>query len=204
MQLFPSPDSDFFRTRLSHSLEVAQIAKSMAIRINATEAQFKKHPIDTDIVETAALAHDLGHPPFGHNGEYALDECMANDGGFEGNAQTLRVLTRLEKRQTIGSGAPVENEIENRAGLNLTFRTLAAVLKYDNEKFPRRERTAERESNMKSARATIGPKRRLLRRSKRRYPTAISSRPSNAQSWTLRMTLRTQLMISKTLSKLNS
>jgi dGTPase len=137
-QLFPAPDSDFFRTRLSHSLEVAQIAKSIAIRINATVPQFKTHPINTDIVETAALAHDLGHPPFGHNGEYALDECMADFGGFEGNAQTLRILTRLEKRQTLSLDtdqlpAPLINGVENRAGLNLTFRTLAAVLKYDNE-----------------------------------------------------------------------
>lgn len=137
-QLFPGPDSDFFRTRLSHSLEVAQIAKSIAIRINATNKEFKKYSIDPDIVEVAALAHDLGHPPFGHNGEYALDECMKDYGGFEGNAQTLRILTRLEKRQTLsadgeGAARPLLNGVENRAGLNLTFRTLAAVLKYDSE-----------------------------------------------------------------------
>jgi predicted deoxyguanosinetriphosphate triphosphohydrolase len=120
-------------------LEVAQIAKSIAIRINATERGFKRYPIDTDIVETAALAHDLGHPPFGHNGEHALDECMANYGGFEGNAQTLRILARLEKRQTVGDGAPVKNGADNRAGLNLTYRTLAAVLKYDNEIPPTRQ-----------------------------------------------------------------
>lgn len=136
-QLFPGPDSDFFRTRLTHSLEVAQIAKSIAIRINNTHEYFKTDPIDTDIVETAALAHDLGHPPFGHNGEHALDQVMSDWGGFEGNAQTLRILCRLEKRQTYTSdekSRPIPIRIdgqENRAGLNLTYRTLAAVLKYD-------------------------------------------------------------------------
>ncbi|MGO1076616.1 dGTP triphosphohydrolase [Inquilinus sp. CA228] len=136
-QLFPSDESDFFRNRLTHSLEVAQIAKSIAIRINATEPKFSgSNAIDLDLVETAALAHDLGHPPFGHNGEYALDECMKKYGGFEGNAQTLRILSKLEKRQTKGVGldsVSVKDELDNRAGLNLTYRTLASVLKYDQE-----------------------------------------------------------------------
>lgn len=137
-QLFAAPDSDFFRTRYSHSLEVAQIATGIASKINHQHAYFRKFPIDKDIVETAALAHDLGHPPFGHNGEYALDEKMKMHGGFEGNAQTLRILSRLEKRQTypVKDGASFQqlaNGKENRAGLNLTYRTLAAILKYDNE-----------------------------------------------------------------------
>lgn len=135
-QLFPGVDSDFFRNRLTHSLEVAQIATSIALKLNETHPYFQRHPIDVDIVATAALAHDLGHPPFGHNGEEALDECMRESGGFEGNAQTLRILTRLEKRQTMTVGAnssaiPILNGMENRAGLNLTIRTLAAILKYD-------------------------------------------------------------------------
>lgn len=130
-QLFPGGESDFFRNRLTHSLEVAQIAKSIAIRLNAKSGYFRDNNIDTDIVETAALAHDLGHPPFGHNGEEALDHCMNEDGGFEGNAQTLRILTKLEKRETHDGGAPVTEGIDNRAGLNLTYRTLAAILKYD-------------------------------------------------------------------------
>lgn len=137
-QLFPSPDNDFFRTRYSHSLEVAQIATSIVSKLNCEHDFFRKHPIDRDIVETAALAHDLGHPPFGHNGEYALDEKMKGYGGFEGNAQTLRLLTRIEKRQTLpiqgnSQFQPLNGTAENRAGLNLTYRTLAAVLKYDNE-----------------------------------------------------------------------
>ena len=99
-QLFPGGHSDFFRNRLTHSLEVAQIAKSIAIKINNTYSYFKQNNIDTDLVETAALAHDLGHPPFGHNGEAALNDCMRCAGGFEGNAQTLRILAKLEKRQT--------------------------------------------------------------------------------------------------------
>lgn len=135
-QLFPGPDSDFFRTRYSHSLEVAQVATSIVTRINATHEYFKKNPINRDIVETAALAHDLGHPPFGHNGEYALDEKMKDAGGFEGNAQTLRILSKLEKRQTLqqpGSAEfePLHKGMDNRVGLNLTYRTLAATLKYD-------------------------------------------------------------------------
>lgn len=132
-QLFPFYESDFFRTRLTHSLEVAQIAKGIAEQINNDLPYFQKHPIDTDLVETAALAHDLGHPPFGHNGEKALDDMMKKYGGFEGNAQTLRILTKLEKKNTFGSEySPIKNGKDNRCGLNLTFRTLAAILKYDN------------------------------------------------------------------------
>ena len=135
-QLFPARESDFFRNRPTHSLEVAQIAKSIAIRINSTHRYFRSHPIDTDLVETAALAHDLGHPPFGHNGEFALNECMMSAGGFEGNAQTLRILAKLEKRQTrtyqhSDVPVPVMDGKDNRVGLNLTLRTLASVLKYD-------------------------------------------------------------------------
>ncbi len=140
-QLFPGRESDFFRNRLTHSLEVAQIAKSIALRFNFEHEYFRKNPIDTDLIETAALAHDLGHPPFGHNGEEALDECMRDAGGFEGNAQTLRILTKLEKRDaTVKLDDLIEPVIDGkdmRAGLNLTFRTLAAVLKYD-RKIPSR------------------------------------------------------------------
>ncbi len=132
-QLFPGIESDFFRNRLTHSLEVAQIAKSIAIRINEKKliGKSSKDKINLDLVEFAGLAHDLGHPPFGHNGEKALDECMRDAGGFEGNAQTLRILAKLEKKG--GSVNPFSgpNNSDSRIGLNLTHRALASVLKYN-------------------------------------------------------------------------
>jgi dGTPase len=104
---------------------VAQIAKSIANKLNTRHEYFSRQKIDTDLIEFASLAHDIGHPPFRHNGEEAVDACMAEAGSFEGNAQTLRILTRLGKRATIVGGANNVERIrtgeDNRAGLNLTF-----------------------------------------------------------------------------------
>lgn len=129
-QLFPEFESDFFRNRLTHSLEVAQISKSVAQCLNYNNDELN---INEDLVEIAGLAHDLGHPPFGHNGERALNECMKKYGGFEGNAQTLRILTKIEKKEKLKEYEIDKNGNDFRLGLNLTYRSLASILKYDNE-----------------------------------------------------------------------
>jgi dGTPase len=133
-QLFPKNESDFFRNRLTHSLEVAQIAKSIALKLNKNlEA---KNQIDLDLVELAGMAHDIGHPPFGHQGEEVLAECMLEHGGFEGNAQTLRALSKIEKKIIHKNGFLSkagfdDNGKDLRGGLNLTYRSLASILKYN-------------------------------------------------------------------------
>lgn len=125
-QVFPGLESDFFRNRLTHSLEVAQVAKAIATRINETE----NLDIDLDLVETAAICHDIGHPPFGHNGERALHSKMREYGGFEGNAQSLRILSKIEKK-VLAKDKPIIDGVDYRYGLNLTYRTLASIIKYD-------------------------------------------------------------------------
>lgn len=134
-QLFPGAESDYFRNRLTHSLEVGQVAKSIAIRLNETALKgATADRLDADLVEFAGWCHDLGHPPFGHQGEEALDERMRKFGGFEGNAQTLRLISRIEKRQHSAiDPSGIDQGKDHRLGLNLTARAMAAVLKYDVE-----------------------------------------------------------------------
>src|SRR3954463_16362688 len=108
-QVFVFHEGDHYRTRLTHSLEVAQIARALARQLG----------LDEDLTETLALAHDLGHPPFGHAGERALDSCLKAHGGFDHNAQSLRVLTSLEHRYP---------EFD---GLNLTWEALEGIVKHN-------------------------------------------------------------------------
>ena len=108
-QVFVAHEGDHFRTRLTHSLEVAQIARSIARTLG----------LDEDLAEALALAHDMGHPPFGHAGEDQLDACMADYEGFDHNAQTLRIVTKLEVRYP------------NFEGLNLTWELLEGLVKHN-------------------------------------------------------------------------
>jgi dGTPase len=108
-QVFVFHEGDHFRTRLTHTLEVQQIARALARALG----------LDEDLAEAQALAHDLGHPPFGHAGERALDHCLARHGGFDHNAQTLRVVTLTERRYAAFDG------------LNLTWETLEGIAKHN-------------------------------------------------------------------------
>ena len=108
-QVFVSPEGDHFRTRLTHTLEVAQLARTLARTLD----------LDEDLAEAIALAHDLGHTPFGHEGEDVLDACLAGHGGFDHNAQSFRIVTKLERRYAAFDG------------LNLTWETLEGIVKHN-------------------------------------------------------------------------
>ena len=108
-QVFVFHEGDHYRTRLTHTLEVTQIARALARSLG----------LDEDLAEALALAHDLGHPPFGHAGERALDACLADFGGFDHNAQTLRIVTAIERRYPAFDG------------LNLTWETLEGIVKHN-------------------------------------------------------------------------
>ena len=166
-QVFVNHEGDFFRTRLTHSLEVSQITRSVCRSLRLNE----------DLAEALALAHDLGHPPFGHAGEDALKEMMEPFGGFDHNAQSLRVITLLEKRY-------VEFD-----GLNLTWETLEGVVKHngpltgagDEPLTPRptphaRRRTARRGDHTPSMGVVAQPSKRIASRSSRvTSPSVVSS-----------------------------
>ncbi len=118
-QILNLGDSDFYRTRLTHTLEVAQIASGITRQFRAF---FKDHPAyayipEESLVKTISYCHDIGHPPFGHGGEVALNYCMRDAGGYEGNGQTLRIVSRLEK-------------MSSRHGADLTRRALMGMMKY--------------------------------------------------------------------------
>jgi dGTPase len=124
-QVFVFHEGDHYRTRLTHTLEVAQIARALARQLG----------LDEDLTETLALAHDLGHPPFGHAGERALDSCLQAHGGFDHNAQTLRVVTSLEHRYP------------DFDGLNLTWESLEGIVKHNGPLVDRRGKAVGRYRN---------------------------------------------------------
>ena len=144
-QVFVFHEGDHFRTRLTHTLEVAQIARSLARSLG----------LDEDLAEALALAHDLGHPPFGHAGERALDRCLAACGGFDHNAQALRVVTVLERRYAAFDG------------LNLSWETLEGLVKHNG---PLTDRAGQ----------AVG---RLSRARRCRTGSASTRRPQDLELW---------------------
>ena len=133
-QVFLFHEGDHYRSRLTHSLEVAQIARAIARLLS----------LDEDLAEALALAHDLGHPPFGHAGERALDRALADFGGFDHNAQSLRVVSRLERKYA------------NFDGLNLSIETLDGLIKHNGPVTGPNARSAEGDAVLRAAIAEAG------------------------------------------------
>ena len=173
-QILIAGTDDFARTRLTHTLEVAQIGRQIGALLGC----------DPDVVDCACLAHDLGHPPFGHNGERALADIASNIGGFEGNAQTMRILTRLEPKIFHPDG--------RSAGVNLTRAALDAAVKYpwtlaEADRHPKGER-----SKKFCVYPDDEPVFRWLKIGAPRPPN-----PWNARSWTFRTISPTPCMTSR-------
>ena len=116
-QILGTTEGDFHRTRLTHSMEVAQISRGLLLVIERNQPEFQEYLPSSALLETICLSHDLGHPPFGHGGEVALNSMLHKHGGFEANGQTLRQLTKLEAHTP-------------QYGLDLTRRSLLGVIKY--------------------------------------------------------------------------
>ena len=160
-QVFVFHEGDHYRTRLTHSLEVAQIARAIARMLG----------LDEDLAEALALAHDLGHPPFGHAGERALAEAMAPYGGFDHNAQSFKVVTRLERKYA------------GFDGLNLTLETLEGLAKHNGPLTRRRSREAEAVLRRAIAEAGLADRLHLdavSRRPRRRWRPSPTTSPTTA------------------------
>ena len=169
-QVFVSHEGDHFRTRLTHTIEVAQIARALARALG----------LDEDLAEALALAHDLGHTCFGHTGEDALDACMSGFGGFDHNAQTLRIVTRLERRYA------------GFDGLNLSWETLEGLVKHNgpllragwraDRALSRRPASRPRSSSIRRSRISGSTATPRPRRRPRRWPTTSPTTPMTSMT----------------------
>jgi dGTPase len=167
-QILSLGDSDFYRTRLTHSLEVAQVGSGILqeFQHRHAEGEIREALPTPSLMDAVCLVHDLGHPPFGHGGEVALNYCMRGAGGFEGNGQTLRILTRLE-------------EFSKDAGANLSRRTLLGTLKYPIAYSDALERP-QRECDVTSATGTV-----LLDRKADKPPKCYLDSEKDVVEWML-------------------
>ena len=173
-QVFQAGEYDFYRTRLTHSLEVSRLAESIAIWLRKEDPDVQ---IDHQLLEAVCLAHDIGHPPFGHAGERVLNSLMTPYGGFEGNAQTLRLLTKTIYSRSLGRG-----------GMTPSRALLDGILKY---KRLYRDRGSKRTSSFTTTRpkssSFVSARRTSAGAPGRKIPTSLKA--WSARSWTWRTTL---------------